>query len=198
MEYLNRSLFLLLNAGQNAPSALIALARAVAQYLIWIVPAGLIAAWLRGSNRTRQALLAAAIAGLVGLLVSQAIGLAWYHPRPFAVGIGRTLLAHAADSSFPSDHVTLIWAVAISLMARQATRRAGWALAALGLPLAWARIYLGLHWPLDMLGAAFVALPSAWLIRRQERRLIAPAMPLLLSAYRRLCSGPIRSGWVRQ
>ena len=198
MEHLNRSLFLLINAGQNAPSDLVALARLFAQYLIWIVPAGLLAGWLRGSNRMRQTLLTAAVAGLTGLLVNQVIGLAWYHPRPFAVGIGRTLLAHAADSSFPSDHLTLLWAVAISLIARQTTCRAGWALAAMGLPLAWARVYLGLHWPLDMIGAACVAFGSAWFVRRQERRLIAPAMPLLLSVYRRLCSGPIRSGWVRQ
>ena len=66
------------------------------------------AGWLRGGNATRKLLLEATAAGLVGRLFAHIIGLAWQHPRPFMVGIGRTLIPHAADSSFPSDHLTLL------------------------------------------------------------------------------------------
>jgi undecaprenyl-diphosphatase len=42
------------------------------------------------------------------LLINQVIILLWQHPRPFVIGLGHTYLAHAADSSFPSDHLTLL------------------------------------------------------------------------------------------
>ena len=198
MEHLNQALFLLIHAGKSTPGIAVVAARVLAQDLVWIVPAGLVAGWLRSSAATRQVLLAAALAGLTGLLVNQLIGAAWYHPRPFASGYGPALIVHAADSSFPSDHLTLIWAVAFSLLLHRQTRLAGWTLILLGVPVAWARVYLGLHFPLDILGAALVALSSTWLIGWQEELLITPLMRAALPTYQKLFSTFIRKGWVRQ
>lgn len=198
MEQLNESLFLLLNAAPGESGAMVGIAHFLAERLIWIMPAGMILGWLRGSTAARQILVAAMVSGLTGLLINQMIGLVWYHPRPFAAGIGRTLIPHVQDSSFPSDHLTLIWAVAFSLLLHEQSRIAGWTLAASGMPVAWARIYLGVHFPLDILGAALVALSSAWLILRQEHRLVSPLMRLLLPPYRTIFAGWIRKGWVRQ
>lgn len=164
MEVINRSLFLLLNAGQYASPILVAAARFLADGPVWLVPIGLTVGWLRGSVVTRQWLLAATLTALCALLINQLIGLAWYHPRPLALGLGRTLIPHVLDSSFPSDHLTLIWGVACGLLLHRSTRLAGGMLALTGLPVAWARIYLGVHFPLDMLGAALVASGSAGLV----------------------------------
>ena len=90
------------------------------------------------------------------------------------IGLGNTLIPHVADSSFPSDHLTLLWAVALSFLMHQRPRFAGVFLALLGLPMAWARIYLGVHFLLDMLGAALVAGISAWLCFREEKWFVAP------------------------
>ncbi|MBE0612883.1 MAG: undecaprenyl-diphosphatase [Burkholderiales bacterium] len=198
MEHLNQSLFLLLNAAPETSSAAVELMRLVADGLIWIVPVGLTLGWLRASFTMRQVLLAATVSGLTGLLINQLIALVWYHPRPFELGIGQTLMSHALDSSFPSDHLTVIWAVAFSLLRRERTRLAGGALVFLGLPVAWARIYLGVHFPLDILGAALVALCSAGVVWSQERRLIEPLIRLLLPPFRKIFSGLIRRGWAKQ
>lgn len=198
MEHLNQSLFLLLNAAPGASEIVVETARFLADSLIWVVPAGLILGWMRGSSATRQVLIAATVSGLAGLLINQLIGLVWYHPRPFEAGIGQTQIQHVQDSSFPSDHLTLIWAIAFSLLLHEQPRLAGWALVLLGVPVAWARIYLGVHFPLDMLGAALVALSSAWLILGEEHRFIAPLMRLLLPGYRTMFAGLIWRGWVRQ
>lgn len=198
MEHWNQTLFLLLNAAPDASRIVVEVARMLAGGLIWIVPLGMIFGWLRGSTATRRALVAATVSGLAALLINQLIGLLWYHPRPFEAGIGRTLMFHVQDSSFPSDHVTLIWAVAFSLLLHERFRAAGWALALLGLPVAWARIYLGMHFPLDMLGAALVAFGSAWLILGEEHRFVAPVVHILQCPYRRIFSGLIAKGWVRQ
>lgn len=198
MERLNNSLFLLLNAAPGATGIVVDSAIFFAYGLIWLVPTGLFISWLRGSSAMRQILVAAAVSGLAGLLINQLIGLVWYHPRPFEAGIGQTLIHHVQDSSFPSDHMTFIWAIAFSLLLHEQSRLAGWALALMGVLVAWARIYLGVHFPLDILGAALVALSSARLILWLEHWLIAPLMRLLLPAYQTIFAGLIRKGWVRK
>jgi len=80
----------------------------------------------------------------------------WQHPRPFMIGLGHTLIPHAADSSFPSDHATVLFAVSLTLLLGRATVP-GLAVLLAGFCVAWARIFLGVHFPLDMIGAAAVA-----------------------------------------
>lgn len=196
MENLDQSLFLSINAAPDAAIIVIEVARLLADGLIWIVPTGLIIGWLRCPSTTRQVLLAATVSGLAGLLVNQLIGLFWYHPRPFEAGIGLTLISHIQDSSFPSDHLTLIWSVAFSLLLHKQTRFAGWALALFGFPVAWARIYLGVHFPLDMVGAALVALVAAVVMLTCEHRCVPPLMHMLMPVHRRLLAPFIARGWV--
>ncbi len=198
MDYWNQTLFLLLNAAPDASGLVIEIARMLASGLIWIVPLGMILGWLRGSTATRHALVAATVSGLAALLINQLIGLLWYHPRPLEAGIGRVLIFHVRDSSFPSDHLTLIWAVAFSLLLHERLRAAGWTLVLFGVPVAWARIYLGVHFPLDMLGAALVALGSARLVLGKEYYFVAPVMRTVRRPYRWIFSGLIKRGWVRQ
>lgn len=117
-------------------------------------------------------------------------------PRPHEAGIGHSYLAHAADSSFPSDHATVLFAAAWAY-GFCGRRAAAWLFAAIGLTASWARIYLGVHYPLDILGGALSGLVGAAL----SRGLMAFAGGWLLVAaealYRRLFSIPIRAGWIR-
>jgi len=59
---------------------------------------------------------------------------------------------HAATGSFPSDHLTAQRVFAGLLWLDPRTRRWGMVVALPGLPMAWARIYLGVHYPGDMMG----------------------------------------------
>ncbi|MEQ1527005.1 MAG: undecaprenyl-diphosphatase [Gallionella sp.] len=198
MEHINQSLFLLINAAPDASGIVVEIAKFIADFLIWIVPLGLIIAWFRGGNATRQVMVAATLAGVLALLINQLISVVWYHPRPFEMGIGKTLIAHVQDSSFPSDHLTLIWAMAFNFLLHKHQQRVGGFLLLSGIPVAWARIYLGVHFTLDIIGGALVGLISAWVIFRIERRLLPTLMGILLRSYRTLFSGLIRNGWVRK
>lgn len=197
MQELNDSLFLLINADAHPSALMLFIAKLFAEQMIWLVPIGLMVGWLRGGERTRMLLLEATSAGLAGLLINQLIGLFWQHPRPFVIGLGHTFLTHAPDSSFPSDHLTLLWCVAFSFLLHQRSRAAGALLALLGLPMAWARIYLGVHFPLDMVGAALVAGFSAYLCFRQQRWFLATVYRGATSLYHQLFAIPIRRGWMR-
>lgn len=196
MNEFNEALFLLINAPEHPNAVLLALAKLFAEYAIWLVPLALAVGWMRGSEPTRKLMLEATASGLAGLLVNQAIGLVWQHPRPFMLGLGHTFIPHAADSSFPSDHLTLLWAVSFSFLMHRRPRSAGAMLALLGLPIAWARIYLGVHFPLDIAGAALVAGLSAWLCFREERRFAEPVFRWATAVYRQLFAPLIRRGWM--
>lgn len=198
MEELNRTLFLMINASGHPNALMAAIAEFLAEYVIWTIPTIVGIAWLRGSERTRKVLLEATVSGLTGLLINQIIGLAWQHPRPFMIDLGHTLIPHAADSSFPSDHLTLIWAVAASFLMHRSSRMMGLALALSGIPVAWARIYLGVHFPLDMVGAALVAAFSAWLAFRAARLFVGPIYSIAIHVHRRLLGRLIQRGWVRR
>ena len=179
-----------------ASALLLAIATFFANDAIWVIPAVIGVGWLRGSESTRKVLLEASVSGLAGLLINQIIGLVWQHPRPFMIGLGHTLIPHAADSSFPSDHLTLLWAVAVSMLRHRGPRLAGVALAVLGFPVAWARIYLGVHFPLDMVGAAGVATLSAWLAFREVSWYLPFTYKLATRLHRVLFGKLIRIGWV--
>ena len=65
-------------------------------------------------------------------------------------------------------------------------------------PVAWARIYLGVHFPLDMLGAALVALLSAWSAFRAERWYLPATYKLALRLDHILFGRLIQMRWVRK
>ena len=72
------------------------------------------------------------------------------------MGLGPTLIFYAPDSSFPSDHAAVFSALEITLLMGSEGVLAVLTIIA-GIAVAWARIFLGVHFPLDMLGAGFVA-----------------------------------------
>lgn len=130
---------------------------------------GLMLVQSRGSMRARA--LRALVATALALIGNALIGLVWDRARPFVAGVGHAWITHAATGSFPSDHLTAQWVVAGMLLLDSRTRRWGMAVALLGLPMAWARIYLGVHYPGDMVGAfaiAALATLSVWVARHHR------------------------------
>lgn len=196
MEEFNQSLFLLINASTHPDSLLLYSAMLFAEWLIFLIPAGLLLAWFRGGEQTRKLILEAVACGIVGLSISMLFGVFWQHPRPFMIDLGTNFLAHSPDSSFPSDHLTLQWSVAFSFLLHPQLRKAGVILSLLGLPMAWARIYLGVHFPLDMLGAAMVAAFSAGICFYSAKWFIGPLFTSASFIHGRLFAPLIRRGWM--
>jgi undecaprenyl-diphosphatase len=154
---LNHHLFLLLNAPAGAPPVLVGVATVLANDVIYFIPFLLIGLWLWGASSARAGLLATSAMGALALTANQFVGQFWYEPRPFMIGLGRTLLHHVPENSFPSDHTTLIVSVGIGLMATRSARLWGAAVVAAGLLVGWARIYLGLHFPIDIFASLLIA-----------------------------------------
>jgi undecaprenyl-diphosphatase len=183
VELWNQNTFLAINAGAQARGFAVAIARVQASWAIYVAMILLLLAWVRRGNAIRFALLDATNAALIGLGIAQGISAFWYHPRPFEIGLGRQLLDHVPEASFPSDHATLMFSLAMPLLLSPTSRRWGTAFLLLGFAVAWSRIYLGVHFPLDMLGAfgvAGFACLLIWMVRPHLHRLL---YPLLVSIY---------------
>jgi undecaprenyl-diphosphatase len=103
----------------------------------------------------RAAVAAAASAGLA-LLIGTVISTLVDRPRPFVAHPDtiHAFLSHAADPSFPSDHATASFAIAIAVLLRQ--RLWGAVLLVLAFVVSAGRVFLGLHYPSDVAGGALL------------------------------------------
>jgi undecaprenyl-diphosphatase len=123
-----------------------------AKFLPVVFALVLLGLWLTWKPTNQRAAFLAGVSAFVALGIGQLIGLAFPRPRPYLTHHVNLLIAPTADTSFPSDHATLGFAVAVLVW--RYNRRAGTALLLLALVLAFARIFVGAHYPLDVLGGA--------------------------------------------
>ena len=114
--------------------------------------------WVDGNRKA--ALLEATEAAIIGLAVNQLIGLLYFHPRPYMVGLCTPLFPHGPENSFPSDHATLMFAAAFYLLMVRHWAACGIPLLTIAALTAWGRVYSGIHFPFDIMGSLLVGLVS--------------------------------------
>jgi undecaprenyl-diphosphatase len=138
------------------------------QGLIWLLIAIAIALAQRRPMLLVRVVLADGVAQLLSYGLKQAIGrdrpsTAYAEPRP--------LVRAPHDGSFPSGHAATSFACATTLAL--AFPRYAWGFYVLAAAIAWSRVYVGVHYPLDVLGGAVLGV------------LVAIALRTLLAARRR-------------
>ena len=156
LSELNLSLFSWINASPEATNTSIHFAIFIANDLLYCMILLFAWFWLRGNYDTKKQILKAFIFTSIAILISQCISHVYYHPRPFVMEVGRTLIYHAPNGSFPSDHMLIFSSIAFSYLF-SAQRKLGISLLVMAWLVAWSRVYLGVHFPLDMLGAFLLA-----------------------------------------
>ena len=165
-ENYDHKLFQMLAAPPDISGGALLFATALAQWAIFIGPALLILIWVLGNRLDRRAAVGACLTGLFALAMAGAISSLYLHPRPFMNGDAANFLQHAPDSSFPSDHATVLFALGWFLMIVPPPHlRAAWIVPiVLAGVVGWSRIFLGAHYPIDIAGASLIALISAFLL----------------------------------
>ncbi|AXT45964.1 MULTISPECIES: phosphatase PAP2 family protein [Chromobacterium] len=196
LETLNHTLFLLLNANENTPAWLIRVAVVIANDLIYIIPLLLVALWLWGDDKLRHQAVKACLVVLLALGVNGLIGLGYPQPRPFVIGLGHLWTDHAPDFSFPSNHMTILTCIGLTLLFA-GMLKLGVAILALGIAVAWARVFVGVHFPLDMLGALAAAAGVCAVTTALWPKIGDPIAQAAIRLYRFLFAWPIAAGWVR-
>lgn len=164
-------------------------ARLYAEYGVGMFAALLLLSWWLvrrdGDLRRVTAALWAPIGALLALGVNQFLVAAVAEPRPYTVLPHALVLgSRSSDYSFPSDHAVMAGAVAAGVLL--AHRRLGMVTAGLALAMAFTRVYIGAHFPLDvaagLLVGAVVAVGS-YLVAR----------PLVLWLVELLARTPVRA-----
>jgi membrane-associated phospholipid phosphatase len=161
----NLALFDLIAGGNQPDSLVLRVASLLAEGSTWLCAALILAAvWMQPAVRARIALVlvVAALASLVSRELAAAIGA----PRPFMVGLSPEHISHGARAGLPSTHASVMFTVAFMLIADRRLRAIGLAVLAMALATAWARVYVGVHFPVDvaagaLLGACFAGAAHA-------------------------------------
>lgn len=180
----NISLFHALNASSQPAPFVLGITRFIAQDTPYLVLGGLLLIWFLGGPGRRRSLMFSGASLALALAVNFAIAAALYVPRPAEAGIGHTFLEHSVETSFPSDHATFLWSLGFALVFAPPLRWAGLLISLFGLATAWSRVFLGVHFPLDMAGSLLISFASALItlkVRRWLDRIIfSPAEHLYL------------------
>ena len=92
----------------------------------------------------------------------------WDRPRPFEAHPGCLFVARSGDPSFPSDHATAAFAIAVSVLLRN--RRIGLVVLALAVAVALSRLVVGAHYPSDVIGGALVGSGAALILWTEPLR----------------------------
>lgn len=106
----------------------------------------------------------------------------YYQPRPFLVLQIQPLVNHDITGSFPSGHATAYFALALAIFyflqrvsvvdeahferQNKFNRKLGWWCLGMAFLIGLGRIFVGIHWPLDILVGAAIGLGSAFLIKK--------------------------------
>ncbi len=185
----DKALFLWINAlVGNVPTVDAAMVWVASDYLVPVsMGLTLVALWFIGKDAPQRmryqigmftALTAMALSSLV-VLISNAF---FFRPRPFDGLEGINLLFYQpTDSSFPSNSAAAAFAIAAAVWC--VNRRIGTALFIAAIVYGLSRVYVGVHYPADILGGAVIALVVTALTLRL-RDLMMPVLVAVIKAAR--------------
>ncbi len=126
--------------------------------LLFLVP------WARQRLPRRQGAVTGTIAAALALAINQPIAHAVDRTRPYLTHPhAQLLIGRSHDPSFPSDHATGAFAIAVAMWFYD--RVAGTVLLMLAVVLSFARVYAGTHYPSDVVGGAAIGAAVALLLR---------------------------------
>jgi len=146
-----------------------------ATYLIYLTFLLVLILGFKGGIKEKKAFLLIILGLPIAILLIKFIHLFYFEPRPFVAFHFTPIVAQIADASFPSRHATIAAIIAFSYTIFQSK----WAL--LFLPImVWigiARVYVGVHYPLDIIGGFITAIIALAIIVQIKRLIISRIYP---------------------
>lgn len=142
-------------------------------FVRWVLVPAIAIAWFRLKGRRGAAILLIAIAavGATDLFCYRVIKKIVQRTRPNIAGVSIER-APGSSNSMPSNHAANAFAAAEAIGAFEPLLSVP--LLALAALIAYSRIYVGVHYPSDVLVAAMIGLCIGWIAARIGRRFVPP------------------------
>ncbi len=146
-----------------------------AKFLPVIFALALVAFWLTYQKHLQLGAFLAGVSTLIALGIAQTIAFLYPRPRPYINHAANLLIERSQDPSFPSDHA--VFTFAIAAMIWRYNRKVGTVLFGLALLVSFSRVYVGTHYPADVIGGAVLGIMVSMLVdnvakRPQAKRLL--------------------------
>ena len=182
MFFFDPFLFALLNADAQTPWISIQMARIISGWLPNISAVLVLGALVFGSPATRRTMLMLLLSMATAWLIVRLIRWGFPTQRPYQLDMGTLWVQHGGRSSFPSQHASGAFALAMAITLG-VTRHRKWLVAlawVAAIGIGWSRIHLGVHFASDVLAGALVGITAAtlvwniafWLRRRGHLRVV--------------------------
>ncbi len=188
LQKMNYSLFHSINKFAGYNTCIDTTAKLIAEYLPFIfIPVMMYYWFFKKDDASKTGILLVGYSTLLALLINLLITLFYFYPRPFMMHLGRQLVAHAPETSFPSDHTTFMFSIAFAFIAFNVSGKTGIILALLALIGGLTRVFAGVHFPFDVAGSIVVSLISTAIVF-VLKEFFSPINKRLIVFYRNILS----------
>lgn len=141
--------------------------------LLFFIAIGILIVIAQRASTVRAIFVVEVVATLViAYAISQFVGVVAFRERPFVrhQEIRQLIAKDANEKSFPSDHATLAFALAIPAAAAVRRRWASALLLASAAFVGIGRVFVGVHYVSDIIAGGILALLVWWFVHRGVRR----------------------------
>lgn len=168
--------------------------RFVETYGTYAIGVAAVCLWLLarpgGDRKWKIAAGSALGAAALGLVINRIISSIWHRDRPFQThDVAHIWGARKTDASFPSDHASASFAIAVAVVLIDPL--AGALFLVLAALITVGRVVVGEHYPGDVLAGAFIGTVCALIVVRLAR----PVIAFLVRLVERVTDPVLRTVW---
>lgn len=137
----------------------------IAEYTVIFLAATIILFWFTRINQNRIMIICGSLTFVFAEIFGKIAGKIHSNHQPFAeLSHVNQLIEKAVDNSFPSDHTILFFSFCMTFWLFKGAKGAIWILIALLVGIS--RIWVGVHYPADILVGAMISIVTAFMVFR--------------------------------
>lgn len=163
--FMNESLFRLINDLGKQHTFFNPIFVFIAEYTVIFLALAVITFWFTRVKQNRIMIICGSITFVIAEIVGKVAGKIHSNKQPFAeLSNVNQLIEKAVDNSFPSDHTILFFSFCMSFWLFKGGKGFIWILLAFLVGIS--RIWVGVHYPADIMVGAIISIISAFLMFR--------------------------------